>query len=236
MKILLTNDDGYDAPGILSLFEILNSSHEVTLIAPDRENSAVGHGITLYEPLRIKQINDHIKSYSVTGTPVDCVKLGIFEFFKTEPDLVISGINHGSNLGVDVNYSGTVAAARESALMGIPSLAVSIPQTKTPDYRGFSIFIDKFIKNILFNQIPDGTFLNLNAPSGIIDKTIEVKTTSLAQNNISNEFIKNKDPKNRPYYWYGNVEPVEAEPGTDIFEVNQNHISVTLISCNMTAA
>ncbi len=236
MKILLTNDDGYDAPGILSLFEIVNGSHDITLIAPDRENSAVGHGITLNEPIRIKSITNRPNSYAVSGTPVDCVKLGLFEFYNSPPDLVISGINNGSNLGVDVNYSGTVAAARESALIGIPSLAVSIPHGEDQDYEGFSIFIDTFIKNRSIYEIPKGTFLNINAPSIPIDDTIEVKKTLLAQNNVSNQFIKKSDPKNRHYYWYGNVEPKEAEPGTDIFEVNQNHISLTLISCNMTAA
>ncbi len=235
MKILLTNDDGYDAPGILSLFNILNTSHDVILIAPDRENSAVGHGITLNAPLRIKSIRDQLNCYSVNGTPVDCIKLGLFEFFKSSPDLVISGINNGSNLGVDINYSGTVAAAREAAVIGIPSLAVSIPQGEEQDYKGVSFFIDQFINSNLVDKIPGGTFLNINAPGVPVSSNIQVKNTCLAQNNLSNQFEKKKDPKNRPYYWYGNVEQSKTEPGTDVFEVNQNHISITLIQCNMTA-
>jgi len=128
MKILLTNDDGYNAPGILALYETLSSRHQVMLIAPDREKSAISHGITLNEPMRIDKVtlNNSGKGYSITGTPADCVKLGLFKFYTSPPDLVISGINPGSNTGVNINYSGTVGAAREAALNGISSMAVSI--------------------------------------------------------------------------------------------------------------
>ncbi len=235
MKILLTNDDGYDAPGILALLESLSTSHEVILIAPDRENSAVGHGITLHEPLRIIPVKNQLNCYAVTGTPVDCIKLGLFNFFRSPPDLVISGINNGSNLGVDINYSGTAAAARESALNGIPSIAISISHGVNQDYPGVAVFIKKFIEDYNIQKIPQSVFVNINAPGIRIHDNIKIKKTQVARTNVSNHFVKKQDPKNRNYYWYGNVEQVEAEPGTDIYELSREHITISLIRCDMTA-
>jgi 5'/3'-nucleotidase len=237
MKILLTNDDGYNAPGILALYKILKPHHQVILIAPDREKSAVGHGITLNNPIRIEKIKfkpeDDI--YAVSGTPADCIKLGLFELCTPPPDLVISGINPGSNTGVNINYSGTAAAAREAAVNGILSLAVSIFRTDSPiDFQGMSQFILKLIDTIHDYKLPPGTFLNINAPSIPIDQVKGIKITRQASNNVSKHFDKRTDPKDRSYYWYGTIDHISAETGTDVKAISQNYISITPVQCDLT--
>ncbi len=237
MKILLTNDDGYNAPGILTLYETLKPHHEVILIAPDREKSAVGHGITLNDPIRIDKINLNAgdEVYAISGTPADCIKLGLFELCTTPPDLVISGINPGSNTGLNINYSGTVAAAREAAFNGILSMAVSILKTKnTIDFQGMSKFVVKLINNIHDYRLPSGTFLNINAPSIPIDEVKGIKITRQASNNISKHFDKRTDPKNRSYYWYGKIDQVNGETDTDVKALSQNYISITPVQCDIT--
>ena len=237
MKILLTNDDGYNAPGILALYEILKPHHQVILIAPDREKSAVGHGITLNTPIRINKINvtpgDEV--YAVSGTPADCIKLGLFELCTTPPDLVISGINPGSNTGININYSGTVAAAREAAFNGILSMAVSIFRTEnTIDFQGMAQFVAQLADKIHDYRLPAGTFLNINAPGIPIDEVKGVKITRQASNNVSKHFDKRTDPKNRPYYWYGTINSVNGEADTDVKALSQNYISITPIQCDIT--
>ncbi|MBA3008919.1 MAG: 5'/3'-nucleotidase SurE [Proteobacteria bacterium] len=237
MKILLTNDDGYAAPGILALYKILKPHHQVILIAPDGEKSAVGHGITLNEPMRITQINPthEDKVYAVTGTPADCIKLGLFELCTPPPDLIISGINPGSNTGVNINYSGTLAAAREGALNGILSMAVSIFRGENPiDFQGMSHFIARLTDKIHGYGLPAGTFLNINGPNIQMDKVRGVKITRQASNNLSKNFDRRTDPKNRPYYWYGNMDTLDHEPDTDVKAVSQNYISITPLQCDLT--
>ena len=236
MKILLTNDDGYNAPGIQILYKMLRSHHEVILIAPDREKSAVSHGITLNEPIKINkiQLGGGGKGYAVTGTPADCIKLGLFKFFTTPPDLVISGINPGCNIGVDINYSGTVAAAREAALNGILGMAVSIKLGKEMDFQGMSRFIAGLVNKVCNNGLPSGTFLNINAPGISLDEVRGVKITRQASDNLSKQFDKRIDPKNRPYYWYGSIDHVDGDSDTDVYALSQKHISITPIQCDIT--
>ena len=237
MKILLTNDDGYNAPGILALYETLRPHHEVMLIAPDREKSAISHGITLNEPMRIDRVNlnNGGKGYSITGTPADCVKLGLFKFYTSPPDLVISGINPGSNTGVNLNYSGTVGAAKEAALNGILSMAVSIfKKGPSLDFFGMSRFIAQTANKLHNNRLPLGTFLNINAPDIPIDKIQGVKITRQASNNLSKHFEKRVDPRNKSYYWYGGIDQIEGEENTDVNALLKNYISITPIQCDMT--
>ena len=236
MKILLTNDDGYKAPGIRALYRSLNDSHEVVLIAPDQEKSAVSHGITLHSPLRIKEIrleSGH-KGYAVSGTPADCVKLGLFEIFDTPPDLVISGINAGGNLGIDINYSGTASAAREGALNGVRGMAVSLMLGETMDYQGMAGFASGLVDKWEDLQLAPGTFLNVNGPDIPVDRVSQVQVTRQAQNNLSKEFERRVDPKNRPYFWYGGGNNGMAEPGTDIHAILNQCISITPIRCDST--
>lgn len=237
MKILLTNDDGYNAPGILALYGTLRLDHQVILIAPDREKSAVSHGITLNEPMRIDKIRLPCgdDGYAITGTPADCVKLGLFKFYTTPPDLVISGINPGSNTGININYSGTVGAAREAALNSILSMAVSIRKMgNTMDFQGMSEFVARLADKIHDYKLPVGTFLNINAPDLPINDVQGIRITRQAANNLSNHFEKRTDPKNRSYYWYGTTCQMDGTPDTDESALSQNYISMTPIQCDMT--
>ena len=234
MKILLTNDDGYNAPGILALYKILIKNNQVTMIAPDREKSAAGHSITLNSPMRADTITlpDNGKGYAVSGTPADCVKLGLHEFYSIPPDLVISGINPGSNTGVNLNYSGTVAAAREAALNRLPAMAVSIvKQEHDPDFSGISEFIAKMVEKSDSFRIPSGTFLNINAPALPLSDIKGIRITRQAGSNLSEKFEKRLDPRNRPYYWYGRLEQGNGETGTDIDALMNNYISITPVQC-----
>ncbi len=237
MKILLTNDDGYNAPGILALYEALSVAHEVLLIAPDREKSAVSHGISLNQPMRINTItlDNGRQGYGISGTPADCVKLGLFELCPSQPDLIISGINPGCNTGVDINYSGTVGAAREGALNQILSMAVSIRKTgNTMDLQGMSRFIAGFLEKVRDFGLPEGTFLNINAPDIPIDEAQGVRITRQAQDNVSKQFEKRIDPKNRFYYWYGDANRIMGEIDTDVNALSCNFISITPIQCDNT--
>ncbi len=236
MKILLTNDDGYSAPGILALYEMLRYHNEVILIAPDRERSAVSHGITLNGPMRINEIKleDGGRGYSITGTPVDCVKLGLYECFSTPPDLVISGINPGCNIGVDINYSGTAAAAREAALNGISAMAVSIKIGKIMDFQGMARFIASIVNRVYDDGLFSGTFLNINAPAVSFGEVSGVKITRQASNNISKQFEKRIDPRDKSYYWYGGIDHVEGGADTDVYALSQKYISITPVQCDIT--
>ena len=237
MKILLTNDDGYNAPGILALYETLKPHHEVMLVAPDREKSAIGHGITLNEPMRINRVNlsNGGEGYSITGTPVDCVKLGLFKFYTSLPDLVISGINPGSNTGVNINYSGTAGAAREAALNGISSIAVSIfKKENSSDFYGMAQFTAQIINKITDCNLPSGIFLNINGPDIPINEARGVKITRQASDNLSKQFDKRVDPKNQSYYWYGSIDRVTGEGNTDVNAILENYISITPVQCDMT--
>ncbi|MBW2742035.1 MAG: 5'/3'-nucleotidase SurE, partial [Deltaproteobacteria bacterium] len=166
MKILLTNDDGIYAEGLWALHRKFTKQHSVTIVAPDRERSAVGHAITLHEPLRTAGIsfNKGCIGHAVNGTPADCIKLGMLEILDSRPDIVISGINPGANVGINVNYSGTVAAAKEASIYGVPSIAVSIGSHETDNYNDAALFVEILAKDILEKGLPFGTFLNVNIP------------------------------------------------------------------------
>ncbi len=237
MKILLTNDDGYRAPGILALFKALTLEHEVILAAPDRERSAIGHGITLNHPLRYEKValNGGGSGYAITGTPADCVKLGLFELCEGKPDLVISGINAGSNTGVNINYSGTAGAAREAAINGLTAMAVSVQYGEVMDFTGMADYICSMADKVYSMGLPNGVFLNINGPCIPINEVTGVRITRQADNNLSTDFDRKKDPRNKSYFWYGNMQPVRPGDGTDNDALLANYISITPIQCDMTA-
>jgi 5'-nucleotidase len=236
MKILLTNDDGYLAPGIQSLFRVLGRKYQVVMVAPDRERSAVSHGITLHHPVRMHKIKKETfgSIYAVDGTPADCVKLGLAECFKTSPDWVIAGINPGSNIGIDINYSGTVGAAREGALNGIPGLSVSIKMTQVMDFDNLARFVMNMIESIGPGGLPSGTFLNVNAPGVAFSQIQGIKITRQSLDNLSFRFERRQDPRQRSYYWYGRQEPVSGTPDTDVNAISRNCLSITPIQCDLT--
>jgi 5'-nucleotidase len=236
MKILLTNDDGYQAPGIQSLFRMLGRKHQVVMVAPDRERSAVSHGITLHHPVRMHRVKTETtgKIYAVDGTPADCVKLGLAECFKTPPDWVIAGINPGSNIGIDINYSGTVGAAREGALNGIPGLAVSIKLDRVMDYDSLARFVMYMVDVMGEKGLPSGTFLNVNAPGVAFSEIQGIRITRQSLDNLSFRFERRQDPRQRSYYWYGRQEPVPGTSDTDVNAISQNCLSITPIQCDLT--
>lgn len=237
MKVLLTNDDGIHFEGLWSLYRQLQGFHTVMVVAPDRERSAIGHAITLNEPIRATWIvaNGGCGGYAVSGTPADCVKLALGELFATKPDVVISGINPGANVGVNINYSGTVAAAKEAALGGFLALAVSMEGDDVSHYDEAASFIDRLAEKIYYTGLPSGTFLNVNIPNMAIKDIAGVRICHQGLTDFPEFFDKRIDPRNRPYYWQGcETQHFEMVPGSDGRALEENFISITPIKCDMT--
>jgi 5'-nucleotidase len=238
INILLTNDDGIYSEGIRALYESLKTIGEVTIVAPDAERSAVGHAITLSDPLRVKKVNRNGKffGYATTGTPADCVKLAIRALMKKKPDLIVSGINLGPNVGYSVLYSGTVSGATEGAILGIPSFAISLATFTNPDYSFSAKFAKKLAKQIIQNKgLPKGTLLNVNIPA-VNQKHIKgVRIVKQSEKAIEERFDKREDPRKRIYYWLtGEVVKSDKKEDADIETIRNNHISITPIHCDMT--
>ena len=237
MKLLLTNDDGIYADGLRALYRAFAPYHEVTVIAPDRERSAVGHGITLHSPLRCRLIgsDNGMPGYAVNGLPADCVKLGIAEILEHPPDMVVSGINPGANVGVNVNYSGTVAAAKEAALFGIPAIAVSIAAGDTFHFDDAARFVKCLADDVVRNGLDRHTFLNVNFPNLPYECTRGIRLSRQGLELFSESFDKRLDPRNQVYYWQGGEPPLSYQHSdTDSAVVDQGFISITPIKCDMT--
>ncbi len=237
MKILLTNDDGIYAPGLKALYDLCVVRHSVTVVAPDRERSAIGHAITLNKPIRSTKVNFNGKAfgYAVSGTPADCVKFGIMEVLSDRPDLVISGINAGANVGVNINYSGTVAAAKEAAMYGIKAIAVSIASDREQLYQEASIFVERLGQLLLREGLPPGTFLNVNFPNRSLDKSIGVRICRQGISLYDEYFERRVDPRNRTYYWQGCDSKAQYDTkDIDGAALDADCISITPIKCDMT--
>ncbi|WP_066635674.1 5'/3'-nucleotidase SurE [Desulfolucanica intricata] len=235
MRILLSNDDGIHAKGLITLYKELKEVAQVFVVAPDRERSATGHGITVHHPLRVKEIelSDNIIGWAVDGTPADCVKLGLEALLPSPPDLIISGINYGPNLSTDVLYSGTVSAAIEGIINGIPAAAVSLASYKSNDFGYSAFFTRALIENILHNGYWPGVMLNVNIPPGIPQG---VKVTKLGVRRYINCFDKRTDPKGRTYYWMAGepMDVVTDSPDIDSQAIKENFISITPIHFDLT--
>jgi 5'-nucleotidase len=232
-QILVTNDDGYRSAGIEALASRLEQLGQVTIVAPIEEASAIGHALTLRRPLRLERISDRV--YGVDGTPTDCVNLAITQVLHGLPDVVVSGINKGWNLGDDVTYSGTVAGALEGALLGIPAVAVSLVRSSRDEY-DFSYAADAaamFVEAVLTNPLPPRTFLNINLPRG---EPKGVRITVQAKRNHITSIAKRHDPKGRPYFWIEEGQD-EWEPHdrSDYQAVRDGYISVTPLHPDLTA-
>lgn len=238
MNILLTNDDGIFSEGIRALYESLSKIGKVTIVAPDSERSAVGHAITLSDPLRVKKVNRSGKffGYATTGTPADCVKLAIRAILRKKPDLVVSGINLGPNVGYSVLYSGTVSGATEGAILGIPSFAISLDTFVDPDFRFAAEYARKLAKLILQNKgLPKGTLLNVNIPAVDKKRIKGVRVVKQSEKAIEERFDKREDPRKRTYYWLtGEIIRSDGKDDADIETVRKNYISITPIHCDMT--
>lgn len=232
MLILVTNDDGIHSQGLLSLAESLRSVGKVVIIAPDRERSAVGRSLTLHSPLRADEIRPDI--FSVDGTPTDCVNLGIHGLLKDRPDLVVSGINKGGNLGDDITYSGTVAAAMEATLMGVPAFAVSLEDGPylSDNFQVAGRFSAVLAGEILHRRLPPDTFLNVNVPTGI---PRGVRFTRQGKRVYEDAVIEKVDPRGRKYYWIGGGElSFQNIEGTDFHATQSRLISITPLHLDLT--
>ncbi len=237
MNILLTNDDGIYAKGLWALYDTLIKKHSVIVVAPDRERSAVGHGITLHNPISKKEIkvNNGQRGIAVTGTPADCVKLSLHEIFENRPDIVISGINPGANVGINVNYSGTAAAAKEAALYGIASMAVSINGHDATHFAEAAAFTASLVRKVSDQGLPHGVFLNLNYPDLPREKTKGVRWTRQGTDPFEHRFERYTDPRNTVYYWQGCDSQTKYEdPDIDGAALSADYISITPVKCDMT--
>ena len=234
MNILLTNDDGIHATGIKVLAEHLRQLGHVSIVAPDRERSAVGHALTLHHPLRATKLDDDV--FAVDGTPTDCVNLGIHSLLTVKPDIVISGINHGANLGDDITYSGTVSAAMEATLMGIPAFAVSLATgTQGKNFSTAGNFAVKLAGTIMSNGLPNDTFLNVNVPDLPRELIKQTLITCQGKRSYEGMIVDKVDPRGRNYYWIGSVDMNFHDiEGTDFYAVSRGHISVTPLHLDLT--
>ncbi|MDX2480172.1 MAG: 5'/3'-nucleotidase SurE [Desulfuromusa sp.] len=232
MLILVTNDDGVRSLGLRFLALALSDLGQVVVVAPDRNRSAIGHALTLDHPLRAEEIKPDV--FAVDGTPTDCVNLGSHGLLSRRPDLVVSGINRGSNMGDDISYSGTVCAALEATLMGLPAFAVSLDTDRfcDKDLTVAANFSKKIAEMILKNGLPKETFLNVNIPSGSCSG---VQLTRQGKRHYGESVVSKQDPRGRKYYWIGGSEiGFEDIPGSDCNALQQGMISVTPIRTNMT--
>lgn len=241
MKILITNDDGIHSAGIKTLIKVLATENEVIVIAPDRERSATGHSLTLHKPLRVSEINLEIpntRAWHTTGTPTDCIKLALCTMLVGEHiDLVITGINHGPNMGSDIIYSGTVNAAMEGAMYNIPSIGLSLTDGDydKEDFETPSLFLLQFIKELPRLNLPSNTLLNINFPPDGDHSLENIKFTKLGKRNYCDCYEKRIDPRGKIYYWLAGEPVVEGESeDSDVMAIQQGHISITPIHFNMT--
>jgi 5'-nucleotidase len=236
-RILLTNDDGFYAPGLAALERELSSLGEVFVVAPATEQSGVSHSITFLSPLVCKEIydGDRRRGWAVEGSPADCVKLGVFEFCPQRPDVVVSGINGGLNAGINVLYSGTVAAAIEGAFFGITSIAVSLEYDEHANFARAAIYARQVIEQILRQPSAQSQLFNINIPTSAIANPRGVKTVPMGVNRYGEHFIKRKDPKGRTYYWATSDPPPEpSDSETDLSALLEGWITVTPLQYDMT--
>lgn len=233
MKILVSNDDGVYAPGIAALAEAVSESHEVTVVAPDRNCSGASNSLTLDMPVRVTKTQNGY--YSVSGTPTDCVHLAITGLLDFEPDIVMSGINEGSNLGDDVIYSGTVAAATEGRYLGLPAMAFSLMGPNWDYYDTAAKVAVRLLNHVKKHPLAQDTILNINIPDLPIHKINGFKVTRLGNRHRAEPAIPAKDPRGRFVYWVGPAGKEEdAGPGTDFHAVRNGFVSITPLQIDLT--
>ena len=238
MRILVTNDDGINAPGLVALARSLATVGEVVVVAPERQQSAGGHAITLHKPLRLEPVTFPVaeaEAYATNGTPADCIILGCLGL-EQRPDLVVAGINAGANLGEEVLYSGTVSAAMEAAINGIPAFAISVIAYQDCIFQPAAAFAARLAKQLQDLRLPQDGFLNVNVPNCPAAEIAGVEVTRLGRRSYLNQLEKRVDPRGRAYYWFsGEAEEADAGEGTDIGAIAASFISVTPIHFDLTS-
>ncbi len=237
MRILISNDDGITAKGIKVLSKALKEIGDVTVVAPLTEQSAVGHAITMKNPLRVTEHynNGDLFGYAVDGTPADCVKMGVRNIMREPPDIVVSGINHGSNTAVNIIYSGTVSAAREAAIMGIPSIAISIT-SHNPDYFEFAGKVAAYLVQLVYKYgLNEGTCLNVNVPNVPEEEIKGIALTKQGKSTWDDIYEERIDPYGNKYYWLtGKLIELDDNIELDHFAVKNNYVAVTPIHFDLT--
>ena len=233
MHILITNDDGYSARGIEILTQELSQVADVSVVAPERDKSGASNSLTLKRPLRVKDLGQG--RYYVDGTPTDCVHLALSGLLESQPDMVVSGINAGPNLGDDVLYSGTVAAAMEGRYLGLPAIAVSLAGRPATHFETAAVITRRVIERLVENPLPDDTLLNVNVPDVPIEDIVAVQATRLGFRHKSKPMIEQSDPYGRPLYWVGPPgDAQDAGEGTDFHALEQCMASVTPMQIDLT--
>ncbi len=238
--ILVTNDDGISAPGIRALISVMKTIGDVVVVAPDSPQSGMGHAITLDSILHIEKTSTDSNSqteYSCSGTPADCVKLGIRELLDRQPDLCVSGINHGSNASINVIYSGTMSAAIEAGIEGIPAIGFSLlDYTWNADFEASKSFIKKITESVIENGLPKGVVLNVNIPNVSKNEIKGIKICRQAKGNWEEEFDKRKNPQGKDYYWLsGKYVNLDSGNDTDQWALENNYISIVPVQFDLTA-
>jgi 5'-nucleotidase len=238
--ILVTNDDGITAPGITVLVEIMKTLGDIVVIAPDKPQSGMGHAITINSTLRINKVNIYgVKAeYSCTGTPVDCVKIAVNKLLKRKPDLCVSGINHGSNMSINVIYSGTMSAAVEGAIEGIPSIGFSLcDHDINADFSASKKYVKLIAQKVLEKGLPKDVCLNVNIPQSKKDEIKGIKICRQARANWVEELDERFDPSGKPYFWLtGKFENYDkGHKDTDVWALDNNYVSIVPVQFDMTA-
>jgi 5'-nucleotidase len=238
MKILITNDDGIDSEGLMALKRALSPLGEILIVAPDHNWSAAGHTKTMHKPLRVTKVTlpDGDEGYASDGTPSDCVSLSMLGFTGNElPSLVVSGINKGANMGGDITYSGTVAAAMEGVVSGIPAIAISLASYLEWNFEPAAQFAANLVREVMERGLPRDVLLNVNVPNVSREQIQGIQVVRLGQRIYRDKLITRKDPFGRDYYWIGGDEPSgNEEEGTDIWAIANNFISITPIHMDLT--
>jgi 5'-nucleotidase len=237
LKILISNDDGIDSPGIAALVKSLKEIADVTVVAPQNEQSAVGHAITMKIPLRVTPYykNGDFFGYAVDGTPADCVKMGIRNIMKEPPDLVISGINNGSNTAINIIYSGTVSAAREAAIMEVPAAAISVTNHTPKNFNCAAKLARMLALKMIDHKLPLGTMLNVNVPDVSEQEIAGIILTKQGKSKWDDIYEERKDPYNREYYWLtGRLLEVDIDSDIDQVAIKKNFVSITPIHFDLT--
>lgn len=238
LSILVSNDDGIFSDGLGMLVKELQTIATVTIVAPESQQSAVGHAITMHRPLRVREVSKEgiFFGYAVDGTPADCVKLAIRHLMKNKPDIVISGINHGSNTAVSVIYSGTVSAATEGTILGIPSFAISLTTFEpNADFKYAAKFACRLALNVIEHGLPNGTLLNVNVPPVPENEIRGVVVTRQGKSMWNDEFEARRDPGNKQYFWLkGELVELDEEEDIDQRAILNNKVSVTPLQFDLT--
>jgi len=236
--IMLTNDDGIHAEGLRYLGVAASRVGEVSIVAPETEQSAVGHSITLYDPVKVRETfkEGEFYGYAISGTPADSVKLALYALLPRRPDLVVSGINNGANLGINVLYSGTVSAATEAAILGVPAMAVSIAQKRNPPFAWALPHIEALAGWVVRNGLPRGVALNVNIPALPPEKVQGFRLTRQGLTKFRESFEQRRDPRGNLYYWLsGEIPAGEASEDYDVTALNEGYVSVTPLFYDLTA-